>query len=124
MEIVSEPDMRSARGAVPTLAPALTRRGRRSPEEAGAYIRALQQVLRAVGASDGNMENVRASPRAGAGADARAHTGFAAVRRERLRAPHGRAARRAVRDQEPQQRQVRAGRHRCAPHVSAATGPR
>ncbi|KAG5648737.1 hypothetical protein DXG03_000084 [Asterophora parasitica] len=37
MEIVSEPDIRS-------------------PEEAGAYVRALQAVLRAVGASDGNME--------------------------------------------------------------------
>ncbi|KAG5654231.1 hypothetical protein H0H81_005918 [Sphagnurus paluster] len=37
MEIVSEPDLRS-------------------PEEAGAYVRALQAVLRAVGASDGNME--------------------------------------------------------------------
>ncbi|KAG6820678.1 hypothetical protein H0H93_013196 [Arthromyces matolae] len=37
MEIVSEPDLRS-------------------PEEAGAYVRILQAVLRAVGASDGNME--------------------------------------------------------------------
>ncbi|KAF8638583.1 hypothetical protein AX17_002125 [Amanita inopinata Kibby_2008] len=37
MEIVTEPDMRS-------------------PEEAGAYVRALQAVLRAIGASDGNME--------------------------------------------------------------------
>ncbi|GLB34182.1 putative PET112 [Lyophyllum shimeji] len=37
MEIVSEPDLRS-------------------PDEAGAYVRALQAVLRAVGASDGNME--------------------------------------------------------------------
>ncbi|KAG6844528.1 hypothetical protein H0H87_006184 [Tephrocybe sp. NHM501043] len=37
MEIVSEPDLRS-------------------PEEAGAYVRTLQAVLRAVGASDGNME--------------------------------------------------------------------
>jgi aspartyl-tRNA(Asn)/glutamyl-tRNA(Gln) amidotransferase subunit B len=37
MEIVTEPDLRS-------------------PEEAGAYVRALQAILRAVGASDGNME--------------------------------------------------------------------
>ncbi|KAH7344090.1 glutamyl-tRNA amidotransferase [Rhizoctonia solani] len=37
MEIVSEPDMRS-------------------PEEAAAYVRSLQALLRAVGASDGNME--------------------------------------------------------------------
>ncbi|RDB20205.1 Glutamyl-tRNA(Gln) amidotransferase subunit B, mitochondrial [Hypsizygus marmoreus] len=37
MEIVSEPDLRS-------------------PEEAGAYVRTLQAVLRAVGSSDGNME--------------------------------------------------------------------
>ncbi|KAN0097054.1 GatB/GatE catalytic domain containing protein [Tylopilus felleus] len=37
MEIVSEPDMRS-------------------PEEAGDYVRTLQAMLRAVGASDGNME--------------------------------------------------------------------
>ncbi|PPQ63140.1 hypothetical protein CVT24_005780, partial [Panaeolus cyanescens] len=37
MEIVSEPDLRS-------------------PEEAGAYVRTLQAVLRAMGSSDGNME--------------------------------------------------------------------
>ncbi|KAK7048216.1 Glutamyl-tRNA amidotransferase subunit B, mitochondrial [Favolaschia claudopus] len=37
LEIVTEPDLRS-------------------PEEAGAYVRALQAVLRAIGASDGNME--------------------------------------------------------------------
>ncbi|KAG6813033.1 hypothetical protein H0H92_014567 [Tricholoma furcatifolium] len=37
MEIVSEPDLRS-------------------PEEAGAYVRSLQALLRTVGASDGNME--------------------------------------------------------------------
>jgi hypothetical protein len=29
-----------------------------SPEEAGAYVRTLQAVLRAVGSSDGNMEQV------------------------------------------------------------------
>ena len=39
MEIVSEPDMRS-------------------PEEAAEYVRALQSVLRSVGSSDGNMEQV------------------------------------------------------------------
>ncbi|KAF8806231.1 Glutamyl-tRNA amidotransferase subunit B, mitochondrial [Phlegmacium glaucopus] len=37
MEIVSEPDLRS-------------------PEEAGAYVRSLQSFLRALGSSDGNME--------------------------------------------------------------------
>ncbi|KAK2465978.1 hypothetical protein APHAL10511_001619 [Amanita phalloides] len=37
MEIVTEPDMRS-------------------PEEAGAYVRTLQAIVRAIGASDGNME--------------------------------------------------------------------
>nr|GAT49851.1 glutamyl-tRNA amidotransferase [Mycena chlorophos] len=37
LEIVTEPDMRS-------------------PEEAAAYVRALQAILRAIGASDGNME--------------------------------------------------------------------
>ncbi|KAF8165712.1 Glutamyl-tRNA amidotransferase subunit B, mitochondrial [Crassisporium funariophilum] len=37
MEIVSEPDLRS-------------------PEEAGAYVRSLQSILRAMGSSDGNME--------------------------------------------------------------------
>lgn len=39
MEIVSEPDIRS-------------------PEEAGDYVKTLQSVLRSVGASDGNMEQV------------------------------------------------------------------
>jgi len=29
-----------------------------SPEEAGAYVRTLQAVLRAMGSSDGNMEQV------------------------------------------------------------------
>ncbi len=40
MEIVSEPDMRS-------------------PEEAAEYVRTLQSLLRSVGSSDGNMEQVR-----------------------------------------------------------------
>lgn len=31
----------------------------RSPEEAGHYVRALQALLRSVGSSDGNMEQVR-----------------------------------------------------------------
>jgi hypothetical protein len=35
----------------------------RSPEEAGTYVRALQSLLRSVGASDGNMEQVRNSKR-------------------------------------------------------------
>ena len=30
----------------------------RSPEEAGAYVKSLQAILRAVGSSDGNMEQV------------------------------------------------------------------
>ena len=30
----------------------------RSPEEAGLYVRTLQAVLRAIGSSDGNMEQV------------------------------------------------------------------
>ncbi|GBE79803.1 Glutamyl-tRNA(Gln) amidotransferase subunit B, mitochondrial [Sparassis crispa] len=42
MEIVSEPDMRS-------------------PEEAGTYVRTLQSLLRAVGSSDGNMEQASRS---------------------------------------------------------------
>lgn len=42
MEIVSEPDIRS-------------------PEEAADYLRTLQSLLRSVGASDGNMEQVRIS---------------------------------------------------------------
>lgn len=42
MEIVSEPDIRS-------------------PEEAADYVRTLQSLLRSVGASDGNMEQVRMS---------------------------------------------------------------
>ncbi|KAJ3500203.1 hypothetical protein NLJ89_g9899 [Agrocybe chaxingu] len=54
MEIVSEPDLRS-------------------PEEAGAYVRTLQSVLRAMGSSDGNMEqgslrcdvNVSVNPKGG-----------------------------------------------------------
>lgn len=32
----------------------------RSPEEAGEYVRTLQALLRSVGSSDGNMENVGA----------------------------------------------------------------
>lgn len=43
MEIVTFPDLRS-------------------PEEAGAYVRTLQALLRAVGSSDGNMEEVRLVP--------------------------------------------------------------
>jgi Asp-tRNA(Asn)/Glu-tRNA(Gln) amidotransferase B subunit len=66
MEIVSEPDMRSV----------LKSRQRldlvkgcclfvsRSPEEAGEYVRTLQAMLRAVGASDGSMELVSTSSRA------------------------------------------------------------
>jgi len=34
----------------------------RSPEEAGAYVRTLQAVLRSMGSSDGNMEQVNIDP--------------------------------------------------------------
>ena len=61
MEIVSEPDMRyvnvdrlsASEGVLLTCAPHY-----RSPEEAGHYVRALQALLRSVGSSDGNMEQV------------------------------------------------------------------
>jgi len=56
MEIVSEPDLRfvtlQISGSLPIALP-------RSPEEAGAYVRTLQAVLRAMGSSDGNMEQVK-----------------------------------------------------------------
>ena len=56
MEIVSEPDMKydpQRRHGVHLLTE------HRSPEEAGEYVRSLQSLLRAIGASDGNMEQVR-----------------------------------------------------------------
>jgi aspartyl-tRNA(Asn)/glutamyl-tRNA(Gln) amidotransferase subunit B len=52
MEIVSDPDMRCVcRRVVIRKLDAF-----RSPEEAADYVRTLQAILRAVGASDGNME--------------------------------------------------------------------
>lgn len=56
MEIVSRPDMRYE-----TVGPASTdgfHSHCRSPEEAGAYVKTLQAILRAIGSSDGNMEQV------------------------------------------------------------------
>ena len=65
MEIVSEPDIRS-------------------PEEAGDYIRTLQSILRSIGASDGNMEQVLTVRRYSC--NYLTHTtGFSAMRRERIR---------------------------------------
>jgi len=57
MEIVSEPDMRYVRGilAIPTKR---VKPNDSSPEEAAEYVRTLQAVLRTVGSSDGNMEQV------------------------------------------------------------------
>jgi aspartyl-tRNA(Asn)/glutamyl-tRNA(Gln) amidotransferase subunit B len=60
MEIVSEPDMRSASSWPDEHSNTQMLTFARSPEEAGEYIRTLQQVLRFVGSSDGNMENVSA----------------------------------------------------------------
>ena len=65
MEIVSEPDMRSV--FKPRLDTRISYNGcsvymSRSPEEAGEYVRTLQAMLRAVGASDGSMELVSPSP--------------------------------------------------------------
>ena len=59
MEIVSEPDMRSVSSHVETLD--FVQCFFRSPEEAGEYVRTLQAMLRAVGASDGSMELVSMS---------------------------------------------------------------
>jgi aspartyl-tRNA(Asn)/glutamyl-tRNA(Gln) amidotransferase subunit B len=72
MEIVSEPDIRS-------------------PEEAGAYLRKLRQILRYLGTCDGNMEE--GSMRADVNVSVR---------------KHGEAVPHALRDQE---RQLRALRH-------------
>ena len=55
MEIVSEPDIRSVHKSNFVHSKLTIFR---SPEEAGAYVRTLQAVLRAVGSSDGNMEQV------------------------------------------------------------------
>ena len=58
MEIVSEPDLRFVvliHNSHKVLICA------RSPEEAGAYVRTLQAILRSVGSSDGNMEQVLSS---------------------------------------------------------------
>ena len=55
MEIVSKPDMRYMQVASRLFLSVLTVCFR-SPEEAADYVRTLQSLLRAVGASDGNME--------------------------------------------------------------------
>jgi aspartyl-tRNA(Asn)/glutamyl-tRNA(Gln) amidotransferase subunit B len=61
MEIVSKPDMRYASKPWcdgPRYSLRCILYYNRSPEEAGAYVRTLQAVLRSVAASDGNMEQV------------------------------------------------------------------
>ena len=62
MEIVSEPDMRLVFLKFPQylLTTILS-----SPEEAGDYVRTLQALLRSVGSSDGNMEQVKCSLQGG-----------------------------------------------------------
>lgn len=55
LEIVSEPDIRYF---VFMFYLFILLMSNSSPEEAGAYVKALRSVLRAVGASDGNMEQV------------------------------------------------------------------
>ena len=57
MEIVSEPDMRFV-AMMPSFLRALSLTIPSSPEEAGEYVRTLQALLRSVGSSDGNMEQV------------------------------------------------------------------
>jgi Asp-tRNA(Asn)/Glu-tRNA(Gln) amidotransferase B subunit len=60
MEIVSEPDMRSVFfPAISSLTALMVSIYNSSPEEAGEYVRTLQAMLRSVGSSDGNMEQVR-----------------------------------------------------------------
>jgi Asp-tRNA(Asn)/Glu-tRNA(Gln) amidotransferase B subunit len=62
MEIVSEPDMRYVFNFLMSLSVIFIMKHfhiRRSPEEAADYIRTLQAILRSVGSSDGNMEQVR-----------------------------------------------------------------
>lgn len=68
MEIVSEPDMRS-------------------PEEAALYVRSLQGLLRAVGASDGNMEQVSAANLFFGNTQRPSFQGLSEVRCERVRQP-------------------------------------
>ena len=60
MEIVSEPDMRSVFKSRRNL-DFVQRVLFRSPEEMGEYVRTLEAMLRAVGASDGSMELVSTS---------------------------------------------------------------
>ncbi|KAG5219735.1 Glutamyl-tRNA amidotransferase [Salix suchowensis] len=68
MEIVSEPDMRS-------------------PEEAALYVRSLQSLLRAVGASDGNMEQVSAANLSFGNTQRHSFQGLSKVRCECVRQP-------------------------------------
>ena len=58
MEIVSRPDMQYETVECQCLETDIHLYCR-SPEEAGAYVKALQAILRAVGSSDGNMEQVK-----------------------------------------------------------------
>jgi aspartyl-tRNA(Asn)/glutamyl-tRNA(Gln) amidotransferase subunit B len=53
MEIVTEPDMRSASVSVRHNSADV-----RTPEEAGAFVRKLQSMLRRLGSGDGDMEKV------------------------------------------------------------------
>lgn len=57
MEIVSEPDMRLEQFF--KLVKVRKLNLPRSPEQAGEYLRTLQAILRSVGSSDGNMEQVK-----------------------------------------------------------------
>lgn len=60
VEIVTKPDMRHAFGPLPlqTLS-RINYSPHSTPEEAAAFVRSLQSILRHVGASDANMEKVR-----------------------------------------------------------------
>lgn len=61
MEIVSEPDMRSV--LISPIGCIASLNHTSSPEEAADYVRTLQALLRSVGSSDGNMEQVHATER-------------------------------------------------------------
>jgi hypothetical protein len=59
IEIVTEPDMKCARPQPVLGYRSLSCRFGRSPEDAAAFVRDLQSILRHVGASDANMDRVR-----------------------------------------------------------------
>lgn len=104
----------------------LTLRSDSSPEQAGAYVRKLQEVLRRVGASDGNMDEVRASQiglvpfceppdrltlvRVRASLRSRT-TGVFPLRRQRVGQQDRRGIWYALRDQESEQRALHHERH-------------